>query len=387
MADAPRLLRPSRSAQWGSPCGASHTMEGHFPDDADTPEQREGTAGHFYVTEGLEGRTIGVGWLAPNGHPIDQEMIDHGNGYIENAHRWVAAMRAGDPDALVRVETKVFAHQSIHPLCEGTPDLFGLSLKLKLVVVDDYKYGHRYVDPFELLQEVCYFAGIMEGAGLTPEEYADFTVVFRVGQPRSYHPDGPYREWTTTGANLYRLVCRLRAAAIVATSPSAQCVSGPQCYDCSAAARCEVNLRSSGDVIEYAGAARVVELTPLGLGRMLSAIDTAQDRLKALHDALSEEALALMRAGKIVPEWQMGYVNSRPVWTVEPPEVVAMGTLFGANLAVNDAITPAQAVKALQAKGVAEVDAKAIVAAYSRKPTGAAKLTRADRRAAIKAFT
>ena len=75
-------LRPSGAERWGN-CAGSHSLEALYPEE-DGPEAREGTAAHYFATEALQGRVHAVGTLAPNGHPIDVDMVEHGQMLIDD---------------------------------------------------------------------------------------------------------------------------------------------------------------------------------------------------------------------------------------------------------------------------------------------------------------
>lgn len=351
-------------------------MEAAFPEDLETPEQREGTAGHFYPTEHLQGRAWPVGTLAPNGHPIDADMIEHGQLLIDDVHGAFKEL-SGD-QYLFRVETKVFAHVYVHPENEGTPDVFLADHVAKWLVVWDYKYGHRYVDPFRNLQLVDYVAGIFEGLHVSPEEMASWRISLRVVQPRNYHRDGAVRKWDTTGAQVWPLIEGLSRAAWAAKSPNAPTLTGAHCRDCRASHACDALMRVSHLAMDIAGESTPHEIPLRAVGVELRRIETAMKRLEARRDGLQAQALGAIAQGQNVPFWTKGFVDSRERWAVPIAEVHTLGDLMGVNLRKVDALTPAQARKA-------GID-PAVIQAYADKPRGAAKLIPSDEAAAQKAF-
>lgn len=371
------LLRPSSAVRWVN-CAGSHALEGLYPEDEDSPEAREGTAAHYYATEALEGRVHAIGTLAPNGHPIDAYMV-------EGAQHWLDDVAGELPlltGAQFRVETKVYAHSLIHPENEGTPDAWALSLAHRRLIVWDYKYGHRYVDPFMFWQGINYVAGIFEGNGLTLADVTGLRVSIRVVQPRNYHPSGVVRVWETTGEYLWSLIEFMRARAVEAKRPAAPTQTGAHCRDCRGRHACPAFAAVAARSMDCAGETVPMDLPIDALGRELTRLQIAADRIKARIDGLQEIAIAALRAGKPVPGWQMGFVDSRERWAKDVAEVYALGDALGVDLRDNKPVTPAQAKTKFKAAGLP----LEVLQAYYEKPTGAAKLNPADPNAAAKAF-
>lgn len=371
------LLRPSSATRWVN-CSGSHALEGLYPENEDSPEAREGTAAHYYATEALEGRVHPVGTLAPNGHPIDNYMVEGARHWIDD----VAAELPGLPGAQFRVETKVYAHALVHPENEGTPDAWALSLAHRRLIVWDYKYGHRYVDAFMFWQGINYVAGIFEGNGLTLEDVRDLRVSIRVIQPRNYHPSGVVRVWETTGEYLWSLIHFMSERARAAKVVGAKTQTGEHCRDCRGRHACAAFAAVSARSMDTAGETVPMELPLDALGRELTRLQTAADRIKARISGLEEIAIAAIRSGKPVVGWEMGFVDSRERWAKEEAEVFALGDMLGVNLRETKPPTPSQAKAKFKAAGLP----LEVLTPYYEKPTGAAKLKPADPNAAAKAF-
>lgn len=373
--DPNEILRPSKAVRWSN-CTGSHALERLYPEDEDTPEAREGTAGHYYVTEALYRRVWPAGSLAPNGHPITDEMVECGELYLDD----VRGALAQDPDQVeYYVEAKVYGHKTIHPKNEGTPDTFAIWRAARYMIIWDYKYGHRYVDPFRNEQLTNYFGCILETLGITREEALEWTVSLRVVQPRNFHRDGPVRRWDTTGRILVGLVDDLAAAAANAKKLNPVTKTGPWCRDCSARRGCDAFLRARANAMDVASNTRTHDLPPAALGLELRNLHRAQAILKAAIDALEEQAIGVINDRKTVPYWAKGYVQGNERWKIPAADVFALGDAFEIDLRKPPAaITPAQARKA-------GLD-PALCAEISEKPTGAAKLVPSDETAAARAF-
>jgi len=376
-------------------CAGSFGLAGLYP-QPDGPEQREGTAAHFYVTEGLEGRDVKVGDVAPNGHPIDQPMVTNGQLYLDDVRAvlrtygvFSGAEAAGflhERRIAFRIETMVFAHQTIHPDNEGTPDTYLLDVPGKRLIVWDYKYGHRYVDAYMNWQLINYVAAIFESYGITREEAFGFTISLRVIQPRNYHAAGPVREWVVSGAVIWTYFDTLRAAAYAAKVPGAPTSTGEWCRDCEGRHACEAFMRIAARAMDTAGESVPIDLPLPAVGLELSRLHRAADIIKARIDGLEAIALDAIAKGHAVPGWKKGFVDSKERFR-DDASALAFGDLMGADFRKADTITPNQARQKLVALGFDKDTAAALIEPYAFKPTGASRLTPAGPNDAAKAFT
>lgn len=373
------VLRPSNAYRWGN-CPNSWVLEAQFPED-EGPEAREGTAAHHYATEAALGTFHEVGSLAPNGHPIDAAMVEGGNVF---AALVMSTAALASPTALLRVESRVFAHASIHPRVEGTPDAYLLDGVARVVHVFDYKYGFGGVDPFRLPQLICYLAGVWEGSGYTREDVASWTVHFHIVQPRHYTAEGPVKTWPATGAEMWALIDDWKARAERADDITSGLKVGPWCKHCTAIHVCEPARAAGGFAMDFAGRAIPAHLPPEALGLMLKLIGAAKAHLEALETGLEQEALAsITNQGVRVPFWEVGHADTKERWNRPVAEVLAMGDALGVKLAkAREPVTPAQARKLLA--GV-KVD-PAVISSYRVRPQGKRKLVPVDDNTAAKTF-
>lgn len=370
------VLRPSNAARWGGGCPGSHALQMAYPDDEESPAAREGTAAHFWVTEALDYRAHPIGTIAPNGHPIDAEMLTCGQALLDDV--WGALAQAS-PTATLRVEQKLTAHGLVHPLNEGTSDVFLCDAVKHRIIVWDYKYGHRDVDPFGHLQLINYLACVLEAFELTWDDVKGWDISLRIVQPRNFRAE-PVRSWDMLGWQARPHIEALAAQAEIAAGPDAPTKTGPYCRDCSAAHACEAAQRMGAAIVDEAGRSIPAELTPMQLGVTLLRLKAAQKRLEALATSLEEVALSKIRTGAQVPYWGIGHGDAREKWLVQPTEVFAMGDLMGVDLRKPpEAITPNQA----RQRGVDP----SVISAYAEKPRGAAKLVPVDETTAAKAFS
>lgn len=384
-AEAHAKLAPSSAHIWagdgnpGTGCAASVALRQIYPEPDDTDEAREGTAAHHYVTELLQGRDVPAGAAAPNGVPIDAEMVDCAQGLLVDVRDTYYAQVALGGDPKMYVETRV--HMPIvHPDNWGTPDVLIIDRPRKKLFVWDYKYGHRFVDAVGNLQLIDYAIGALQTHGIPDADWPHWTVQINIAQPRNYHRFGPIREWQTDGRTLLDVyVPLLRDAANAAMAPDPVYRTGEHCRDCSARHACPALQQAGAIAMDVSLRSAPVDLPPHALGLELRQIDDAIARLKARQTGLEEQAIGLIRSGTSVPFFTAQHSVGRERWTVPAAEAFALGEMYGVDLRKPpEPITPNQA----RANGI---DA-AVIDAYAERPRGALRLERVDDNAAALAF-
>lgn len=367
------FLAPSSAHIWGAPdgCPAYPRMAALYPDDEETPESREGTAAHWYLEETLRGNPVKAGDVAPNGHPVTQEMVECAADLLADVESW-----RFDCAGMFLIEQRVHMPR-IHPTLNwGTLDIAGVNLAAKKIRHRDYKFGHRYVDAWENLQCVDYVVGVARHFGITITE--EWTIEVGIFQPRCYHPEGPKKIWTCTGARFLELADSLAYAARKATEPDAPMHTGDHCRDCSARYDCPALIAAGGASVDLSLRGVPQVLTPQKAGLVRSHITGAIARLEALQSGIDAQIEAYIRKGQHVPGCELRAGDGREFWTVPVEEVYALGDLFGKELRKPEARTPAQARKL----GIDE----AVISAYSSRRKGELKVTAMDDNRAAKAF-
>lgn len=367
------FLAPSSAHIWGAPvgCPAYPRMAALYPDEDETPESREGTAAHEYVSTTLMGIKRVVGDIAANGHPITQEMVECAADLLADVASW-----RFECAGMFLVEQCVDM-PSIHPTLNwGTTDIAGVNLAAKKIYLRDYKFGHRYVDAWENLQGVDYVVGIARHFGITITE--EWTIEIGIFQPRCYHPEGPRKIWECRGARFLELADSLAYSARKATEPDAPMHTGEHCRDCSARYDCPALIAAGGTSVDLSLRGAPQELTPQRAGLFRHHIVQAIARLEALQSGLDAQISAYIKAGQHVPGCELRAGDGREFWTVPVEEVAALGALFEKKLVEPKPITPAQARKL----GIDE----AVISAYSSRRKGELKVTAMDDTRAAKAF-
>lgn len=361
-------------------CPGSLRMEQRFPELADSETAAEGTAAHWVLEQGIAGRMPAAGVLAPNGRSVTPEMTQGADVAIEQILLDLTPFGLGLGDLAVEVPVSI---PRVHANCWGTPDLRCWvpadrhPQRIATLYLWDYKFGHRPVEAFENHQTVAYAVGAL---GATKLQDAEAQAVLGIIQPRAYHRDGVCRWWKVPFSALRAMVNIYSSAAHEALGPNPQCHTGPECRDCKARHACVAKQRAAYTAVEFSYAPQPLELAGEALGLELTTLSDALERLGARVTGLQEQASACLQAGGRVPGWSIARGQGRVVWMTPAAPVIAIAQSMGV-----DVCKPAELVTPKQA-GAAGLAAQ-VVAAFSARLTGEAKLTRDDGSRARKVFS
>jgi hypothetical protein len=197
------FLAPSAAARW-SVCPGSALMESRYPEQGDKTAAAEGTAAHWCMQQlfaGFSAETLLQDGKTETGHPVTAEMVEGAQMLVDDVRETLA------PFGVQPIVERRVNIPRVHPSANwGTPDVRAwvgfLAAQERFLHIWDYKHGHKHVEVFENKQLIDYAAGCLteanehataNGVDAWPEDR--ITVVLRVVQPRSYHRDGPIREW------------------------------------------------------------------------------------------------------------------------------------------------------------------------------------------------
>lgn len=371
------FLAPSSANEWGpGGCPAHPRISAAYPEPDDRIEAREGTAAHHYIATVLRGQPIKVGDLAPNGHPITQEMVECARLMIEDCRKLLSETGG---KLLWCVEQRL-TMPIIHPTQNwGTSDYGACDKVLRKLYVKDFKMGHRYIDAWDNYQLVDYGVGLFKFFGVPETEWHLYTVEMSIYQPRCYHPDGPRKIWKLSGASFLERADALAGAARKAMDPDAPMVTGEHCYYCSGRHECPAAIAAGAIAIDVSRRGVPQALTPTRAGLWRSHIKSAIDRLEALASGLDAQIMAYVKGGKVVPGWDLKPGEGREFWTKPMEEVYALGDLYGQDIRKPQALTPKQARDL-------GIDAE-VISLYSDRRSGELKVKPTNDTAAAKAFT
>ena len=362
------LLAPSSYGRLAY-CRAAPTMEAAYPDE-DSLHAIEGRAAHAvaydYASTGI---MPALRSPSPHGVEVTQDMIDGAQLYIDDiASELGAAWR-----------NHIFMEQradlsGLHPLAWGTPDAD--AAYPGFIYLWDYKYGHRYVDPFENWQLIGYMYDLV--SKLSVEEELTTTVQMTIVQPRNFHRDGPIRRWTVKASELRPYFNILKGWLAEATAEVIDASPSPSgCQDCSARHVCVALRDAAYAAMDYAQRAVAHNLQPDQLGIELARVEDMADLLEAYKSGLEEEAVGVLRRGANVPHYTMAPGRASLEWAM-PPEFVA-GQLSDKLWAPRKLITPTQAK-------TQKLVTEELLDAFAHRPPGALKLARVDNKLAKKVF-
>lgn len=338
---------PASSAYRWRPCPGSVGMSALYPEEGETEEAREGTAGHWAATEEAAGRGVTEGQVTPDGWVLDDDQAHGAELFAQHLPPQIMAV--------AHLEQRVHMGALIHEHNWGTPDLYALDRPTRTAYVSDYKYGHGIVEVFENDQLVDY------AAALAPITGPGWTFEFAIVQPRVWHRDGHVRRWRATYEQLQPLWQSLSYAAEEALSDDPRLQPGPWCKHCPAAHACPA---LNGDVSQIAPVlerAAPLELPDHAMGFELRKLYRMQQLLNARIAGLEVEAESRLRKGARLPWLALESKPGREKWKVPDAGVIEIGKMYGLNLAkAVTAATPRQArdagLPAAVAKALAERD-------------------------------
>lgn len=366
------IIAPSSAGIWGPPggCRGWPLMNQLFPELEESAESAEGTASHDvgesligFAARGLTPKAEEyVGGQAANGVVIDQDMYDGALLYANDVRSVMCRTGVFTPS----IEQRVHASR-IHPEAWGTPDAWLFDRNNGVLYLWDYKFGHLIVEAFENWQLLVYLCAILEQLGLTRgDQDQHIRVVFRIVQPRAFHPKGQIREWSFQASDARGYFNILHASAHEALSPGAQTRSGPHCRHCKARHACEAALTAGMGLYEVAAKPVPMNLDALALGVQQNIVTRAIKQLEYLKSGYDAEIEARVRRGEGVPYWRTEQGVGRETWSRPSEEVIRMGQMLGHDLRRKDPVTPKQAVSL----GIDE----AVIKGYSHKPQTGIKI-------------
>lgn len=351
---------------WGSPggCPGSVTLQAGYPDAPSIPAA-EGTAAHEAVEMLLAGTPpkAVVGLTAKNGTVITQEMVDAACIFSDDVR---SARLAMSGHTNVHSEKKL-AMPSIHPTMFGTVDCYVYDAAKNTIYIWDFKYGFREVRAYENYQMIAYASGVIDKmVGLTPQA----RVVIRVVQPRTY--GSPIDEWKTTVGDLQPHIKQLQSAAVEALGVDPTVRSGSHCRYCRLlkAGKCRVAREAGFSLYEVAAQTTTEEIPIDQMGMILGHIERAQEQLKFLQTAYSEQVSYAIRSGKIVPGWQLKPGRGSTAWNVDASVAITTAKSMGCDISKPDAIlTPKQAKDAGMNPDIVDALSTKTAGAMNLKPS------------------
>jgi hypothetical protein len=330
---------PSGAAAW-SKCAQWPAMNQRFP-QPESAEALEGTAAHEVAWSILSGGAYKLGDKTSNGSIVTDEMLEGGELVADTVRE---RMKLVDGDCHIEEKVEI---APIHLKCFGTPDYWGFRPANCHLEIVDYKFGHRFVDEYFNLQGISYTAGILQTLfAKYPTIGNGATISFTIVQPRCYTRGASVRTHSFYLSEARPYIQQLRDMTVEACKPLPVAMTNPHCGDCPGRHACSALQEAAYADAEYSSARTPLELTPLAAGLELRLLMRALARLEARVDGLKELTSSNIRNGKVVPYFRVEQGYGRTQWKIPNDQVIAIGRLFGQDLAKQpDVITPVQAKK------------------------------------------
>lgn len=334
-------------------CNGSRLMGGIPAFDPDDSVTQEGNAAHWLIEQVFTGAFSAeelIDRKAPNGVYITADMVEYVEGYLRDI---------ADPAGNIEVDTSY---------CDEGWEIRGRAdytrFKTTSLSVYDFKYGWKIVEPEMNWTLISHAIGWVSRNGDAAQNITH--IIFKIYQPRPFHPDGSVREWVISCDELMQHWQTLRSAL---ENPSDICQTSENCYKCPSRSQCPGLQIASMNAIDVAHRAFDSEIDNERLSWMLDNIKRAQDVLKQSQDAYEDLALHRLKAGQKIPEYTMQSGLGKTRWNDGITSDI-ITALTGVDVTKRDIITPAQAKKA----GVPE----SVVESYTTRPSTGFKLVRQD---------
>lgn len=302
------MLTFSNSFLWANCAASVHPHPAPVPIEAERSEAaQEGEAAAWLANLVLRGTAASPaeaeGEHAPNGWPIDYEMIRHVSSYVE----------------LVTRHGPVEAEQDVElwgGVVRGRPDAHtvGSSDVLRMY---ELKYGYRIVEPHGNTQ-------LLLGAMALVQPHHRL-VSLEIFQPRPVHANGPHRKWVLNRDELagWENDLHQRMKAVFEDRPVA--TVGDQCDYCPRRAACHA-LASAvyADSEKIRSEHRARQLTAAEIGAELVFLEDAQKRLSARHEGIRAEMRARIKAGEHIPQWLLEPKHGNRTWRADAAIISAL---------------------------------------------------------------
>jgi len=317
----------------------------------DTTVKDEGNAAHWLCEEDFKGNFKADDMIdkkAPNGIFITVGMI-------KDCEKYLADIVGKGDTELVTSHT-----DNQHYEIRGRAD--HVCFEENTLFISDFKYGWKVVEPENNWTLISHALGWYDSVkGITPEK-----IVFRIYQPRGFHPQGALRTWEISHSELKDKFDELKTMLI---NPSDKVVTSEQCYKCSSMTQCPGNQIALTNSIDVAEIAYDSEVDNDQLSLIMDEIKRAKSVLNEAEVAYDDLAATRIRHGKIVPNYSLHTALGNNTWK-KGMSVEVVTSLTNVDVSKKAIITPNQAKKA----GVSQE----VIDAFCERPNKGIKLVRVD---------
>lgn len=321
--------RPSSSHIW-SKCHGYPRMVAALPrgwEVTSSDAAREGTCAAWVAEMVLTGQhancTDMLGEAHTNGWVVDEDMVRFIQDYVD-----LMRERYGEhatAEQYVRLSNYI----------AGTPDAFAVIDDH--LYVDDLKYGHKIVEPWENTQVMIYAGAIAQQSPVVINH-----VTIGIYQPRAAHPLGHHRTWSPSIEELSTRLQQLIVASEQAQDPNAVCTPGEHCRYCDAAHRCSAVAFELYRCVSFMRNDHQREMTNEEISAELAFLELAENMLSGRKSAVKADAKARIKSGKVIPQWSLEAGKGHRKWTRDNKTVHAM---TGVDPASDKMVTPAELIR------------------------------------------
>lgn len=347
-------------------CIGSRNMQAALPPDHDHEARDEGTAAHWLANAWFHGSQHAAGTKAPNGYVITDEMVDHVGTYISALD--CGAVEVETTFSGTTWEVRARADHIKHLPLVPHPSDPSQYISPSTLTIDEFKYGHRLVSPVNNWTLIAHAVGWCLAKGIIPDR-----IIFRVHQPRAYHPDGPLRTWEIS----YRKLCELHEQiALRLSNPTNELLTGVDiCAKCHALPTCPAARQASMNAIDAANIGFNDTLPADTLIYEYELLQRAEATIKNRREAVGELMTHRINSGTVFNGYGLKSRLANSRWK---PGITAEAITLASGVDVRkiDTVTPAEAKR----RGMSDE----VVKALTERPIIGTKLERIDADATVR---
>ena len=337
-------------------CNGSINLRNLPEFDRDDSQRQEGNAAHWLIEQVYGGQITAeelVDRKSPHGVYITPEMVEHTQEFLS------------ETGGHIEHDTS-FDGMGYHISGRADRVIFDNGI----LEVHDFKYGWRLVEVEENWTLIAHAIGF--ALQLVHRNGIDINrdvkgVVFKIFQPRPYHPEGKVREWSVSA---YELVEYHKKLNEVMSKPSEYVNTGSQCTNCPSVAVCSGHNKATMNAIEVSEIPFDFDIDDKDIPEMLNNLNKAKKTIETTLKAYEDVAMHRLKEGRVVSGYALERSLTNRQWLeTVTPEFLHMMTGRD-DMMETKIISPSQAVK----KGL---DEEVVNSLSERKETGL-KLCKVD---------
>lgn len=331
-------------------CNGSKLLNGVEPFNPSTEQVDEGNAAHWLAEQVFNGANAEdlIDQKAPNGLFITPEMVEYCREYLD------FIKKGGN----VEFDT---THSGKNWEIRGRADF--VNFQDDKLIIADLKYGWRIVEPEANWTLISHAIACLNKFPVNP---STSEIVFRIYQPRAFHPQGQVREWVINYTELMKYADELSKTL---ENPSTTVASSVHCYKCPSMSQCPAAQLAAMNAIDISQRAFDSEVDNETLSWMLNNLKRAQEVLKQCYEAYEDLALHRLSSGQALKGFSAKNALGITTWN-DNVDIDFIKSMSGVDISVSKMMSPAQAKKA----GVPEE----LIKLCTHRPDNGIKLVQVD---------